>query len=399
VPTNAGDYTVRFTEAGTDNYSELSKEISLTISKATLTITADAQTKKYSEADPTLTYQAEGLVEGDTITGSLARAEGETVGTHEITQGTLDAGNNYTISFTGAQLTITENAGATIATTTENEDGTTVVTKVNDENKVVETIATDPKGNVTKTEYQESGTVLVTKYDPKSQLTESLETRKEGDSTQIVYNNEDGSNEVTERNASGEVTKHQTNFANGSYLLDGFEPEMIEGNGATFDGENSIKFRSDDELENFLEVKMDGETIAPEHYILTRGSIRIELKPEYLATLGSGKHTLTIVSLNGEAEGSFTIPEEETVVPPAADQEIKPTETTKPTDTTKPVSTTKPAETTKTKDTAKSETATGTVKAGDSSHLELWAVLFLLSAGGVVGCTTYTRRKREKKSK
>jgi hypothetical protein len=179
----------------------------------------------------------------------------------------------------------------------------------------------------------------------------------------------------------------------GSYVKDGFDPVLIEGNGSQYDGENPLTFRSNDELENFLYVMLNGEVLENTNYQLSRGSIRVVLNADYLDTLKPGTYTLSIVSTNGEASGTFTIPEEETVVPPAAKEETKPTETTKP------VATTKLAETSKTKDTAKSETATGTVKSGDSSHLALWAALFLLSAGGVVGCTTYTRHKKDKKSK
>jgi hypothetical protein len=318
--TNAGN-NYSLTVTGTGNFTgKVTKNWN--IAKATLTVTADTQTKKYGETDPALTYKVKGLVSGDTeaiVTGSLTREAGQQVGEYAITQNTedqLNAGNNYTINFVPATLTITENPGATINTTTTDEDGNAVVTKVNDANKVVETIVTDKDGNVTKTEHQESGTTLVTKYDSTNQLTESLETREEGDSTQIVYNNEDGSNEVTERNTNGEITKHQTNFANGSYILDGFDPELIEGDGVEYDGKNSLKFRSNDDLENFLEVILDEEVLDSQYYVLTRGSIRVELTTEYLDTLEPGEHALTIVSTNGEASGTFTISEEEEVVVP-----------------------------------------------------------------------------------
>ena len=72
-----------------------------------LTITAEAKTKVAGQADPALTYTSEGLVSGDAITGSLKRAEGEDVGTYAINQGDLSAGSNYTISYTGANFTIT----------------------------------------------------------------------------------------------------------------------------------------------------------------------------------------------------------------------------------------------------------------------------------------------------
>ena len=79
-----------------------------TISPAELTITADAKTKVYGETDPELTYTYEGLFSGSSFTGKLSRESGENVGTYAITQGTLSAGDNYEITYTGANLTITE---------------------------------------------------------------------------------------------------------------------------------------------------------------------------------------------------------------------------------------------------------------------------------------------------
>ena len=74
-----------------------------------MTVTADAKAKIYGDEDPTLTYTAEGLLGGDTLTGALtgalSREEGENVGSYAITLGTLSA-DNYTISFEGADFTI-----------------------------------------------------------------------------------------------------------------------------------------------------------------------------------------------------------------------------------------------------------------------------------------------------
>jgi hypothetical protein len=77
-----------------------------TVSAKSLTITANAVSKIFGDADPVLTYSANGLVENQVIIGVLSRASGENAGTYAIGQGTLDAGLNYTISFTGADLTI-----------------------------------------------------------------------------------------------------------------------------------------------------------------------------------------------------------------------------------------------------------------------------------------------------
>src|SRR5262249_7226073 len=80
---------------------------------ATLTVTANHQTKVYGQSDPTLTYTSSGFQFSDTaatvLTGALARTAGETVAgsPYAINQGTLAANSNYTISFTGNTLDIT----------------------------------------------------------------------------------------------------------------------------------------------------------------------------------------------------------------------------------------------------------------------------------------------------
>src|SRR5205814_8772467 len=92
------------------NYNIVFAGADLTITARNLTVTAEAKSKAYGANDPALTYTHGMLYNGDTdsvFTGSLARATGENVGTHAINQGTLSAGSNYNILFTGADLSIT----------------------------------------------------------------------------------------------------------------------------------------------------------------------------------------------------------------------------------------------------------------------------------------------------
>ena len=111
VPTNAGEYTVKAKVDATNNYNGGEATADFTIAKATVTVTADAKSKTYGDAtDPTLTYTCSDLVSGDSFTGALTRASGENAGTYAITQGSLTAGDNYTISFTGANFTINKAA-------------------------------------------------------------------------------------------------------------------------------------------------------------------------------------------------------------------------------------------------------------------------------------------------
>ena len=80
----------------------------LTITKKAITVTADVKTKVVGAVDPALTYKVTSgsLESGDSLSGALTRAAGETVGTYAITQGTLTAGGNYALTFVGSTLKI-----------------------------------------------------------------------------------------------------------------------------------------------------------------------------------------------------------------------------------------------------------------------------------------------------
>src|SRR5258707_5599470 len=92
------------------NYTIAFTGNTLSITPATLTVKADPQTKVYGQGDPTLSYVATGFQFSDTaatvLTGSLARVAGENVGSYAIGQGSLASNSNYTIAFTGNNLSI-----------------------------------------------------------------------------------------------------------------------------------------------------------------------------------------------------------------------------------------------------------------------------------------------------
>ena len=100
APVDAGSYTACLHAGGKQ------VEDTFTISPRTVTVTAAACGKTYGDADPELTYAADGLLNDDSLTGELKRVAGENVGTYAIEQNTLSVDKNYTISFTGAELTI-----------------------------------------------------------------------------------------------------------------------------------------------------------------------------------------------------------------------------------------------------------------------------------------------------
>jgi hypothetical protein len=93
------------------NYSATYVGANLTITPRPITLTADALSRIYGNANPALTYTVggSGLVNGDTLTGALATSATAStgVGTTAITQGNLSAGANYSATYVGANLTIT----------------------------------------------------------------------------------------------------------------------------------------------------------------------------------------------------------------------------------------------------------------------------------------------------
>lgn len=111
MASSTGDCTISYSQAGDADYAAATGVVETAAAhKAPLAITADAKSKVAGEQDPALTYAHGALAGTDTeavLSGALARAAGEEAGAYAIGQGTLGAGDNYDIVFTGAEFTIT----------------------------------------------------------------------------------------------------------------------------------------------------------------------------------------------------------------------------------------------------------------------------------------------------
>jgi hypothetical protein len=112
--TPAGSYDIVPSAAlgtGLTNYAIRYVNGQLTVTPASLFVSADPKTKVAGAADPPLTFVANGFQAGDTaslvLTGALTRTPGEAPGSYAITQGALSANVNYTIALTGSTLVIT----------------------------------------------------------------------------------------------------------------------------------------------------------------------------------------------------------------------------------------------------------------------------------------------------
>ncbi|MFP4157073.1 MAG: MBG domain-containing protein [Opitutales bacterium] len=108
APVDAGSYEVVATVSD-PNFVGGSTD-TLDIQAADLTVTADDVTKSEGDPDPALTWAVTSgqLYGDDTLSGTLTRDAGETVGTYPIRQGTLTAGGNYALAFVEGTLSIVE---------------------------------------------------------------------------------------------------------------------------------------------------------------------------------------------------------------------------------------------------------------------------------------------------
>ncbi len=103
---DVGEYAIT-AEVQSDNYEVEIVEAKLSITKKALTVTLDAQTKVYGDADPELTYTVDGLANGDTedaLNITASREEGEDVGVYALT---ATVGNsNYEATVNDGTMTI-----------------------------------------------------------------------------------------------------------------------------------------------------------------------------------------------------------------------------------------------------------------------------------------------------
>jgi hypothetical protein len=105
---SAGSHSLSAVYGGDSNYSGSAGATNLTVNQALLTITALPETKVYGQPDPILNYNitSGSLFSGDSLSGSLTRSAGESVGLYAIQLGTL-TNSNYALTFVPANLEIT----------------------------------------------------------------------------------------------------------------------------------------------------------------------------------------------------------------------------------------------------------------------------------------------------
>lgn len=134
----------------------------------------------------------------------------------------------------------------------------------------------------------------------------------------------------------------------------------------------------------FTGIKVDGEAVSEEQYMAESGSTVITLRPDYLSTLSTGSHTITVLYTDGEATGTFTVVEK----PADQSQPTEPSDSTQLSKSTQsdqtaqPIQTTQPDQTTQQDRTASRNSASPST--GDDLHGTFLMMLMLISSGAAV---------------
>ena len=82
---------------------------------------------------------------------------------------------------------------------------------------------------------------------------------------------------------------------------------ILEGANQTFTAGKDLVIKASGELEDFVKLLIDDKEVSKDNYTKKSGSTIITLKSNYLSTLSSGDHKITVVFNDGTAETNLTI--------------------------------------------------------------------------------------------
>ena len=190
----------------------------------------------------------------------------------------------------------------------------------------------------------------------------------------------------------------------------GMAPEykVIEGANGTWkqNSDSTLTFRANGEFSKFTGVKVDDQLVDAKNYTAVSGSTIVTLSADYLKTLSTGNHTLTVLFNDGDCCTNFTVQVAGSSTTPSNPGSGTGSGTTpsNPNGGTSGSATTPSGSngTTGAATTAGGTKVTGTntanlnkaPKTGEDSPLVLWIGVLCVSAFGMVGTTIYSRKKK-----
>ena len=111
-------------------------------------------------------------------------------------------------------------------------------------------------------------------------------------------------------NSTGSVTRQLTIVVTGTEytITDGANSNWMQGT------EEGLSFRGSGEKD--FTVLVDGATVRPEAFTVSEDGSTVTLQSDFLSTLSTGSHTVTLVYPDGNAKARFNIKTRTTVTPP-----------------------------------------------------------------------------------
>lgn len=154
-----------------------------------------------------------------------------------------------------------------------------------------------------------NGFVDISGANSASYTTSEIDKNCNGFKYQCVVSNLAGN--VTTDIATLTVTDNITSSTESSTASESIQYEILDGADTSWtqNTDGSVVIRGSGDISKFQNVKVDGNVVDAQNYTVTEGSTIITLKPEYLRTLSTGSHTIEIVWTDGSASTHFTVAE------------------------------------------------------------------------------------------
>lgn len=124
-------------------------------------------------------------------------------------------------------------------------------------------------------------------------------------------------NDIAESSATAQLSVADASVLFGTWVgileydveLVSAESPILEGDGQTFHrmAPSALSFRSTAPMDEFQEVKINGETVDSSNYTLTEGSTIVTLSIDYLQTLDLNSYEISVVSDSGTPSGEFSV--------------------------------------------------------------------------------------------
>ena len=240
---------------------------------------------------------------GETVTLTVEAAEGKVVDTVTVTD---EDGN---------EIELTNNGDGTYTFTQPASDVTVVVTfkdeetsDPDDEHQITVKPSVSGKTEVSDETPRTGDTVTVTPNPDEGVEVEKVVV-KDADGNEIeVTNNGDGTYSYVQPNCDVTI---EVIYTPNYKITKGDGASVLQNSG------RDLSFTVNGAYVKFTGVEVDGKAVDTKNYTAKEGSTVITLKAAYLKTLNTGKHTITVIYTDGEAEGTFYVTR--TVTPPTGD--------------------------------------------------------------------------------